>query len=224
MNPELKIQLLRILLIDLGNKLNDTMYPYYNKTRKEAAQAKANEEAFKKLFRPNAQTLIESKQLLFSKLTVEYEKTLAVLVGNLGHDQWEEEFDNAEYDTGEEWRREFLRIHKNKADFARACRPIIAERCSTYVEGGYCKSAEGFDWFGFWDAESVDYLKEAEYDYVCLHRQIRAASIQEAEGCFDAEKNKGAALATNPQKKRKFDSVHGNEKMEDSEESDEGED
>lgn len=203
-----------------GSKLIDPMYPYYNKTRREAAQDKANQEAFRKLFRPDSQTITASKQLLFVKLQAEFEKTLDVLVGNYGYDQWNEEFTDDELQTGEDWCAEFVRNHRNKAEFARGCKPIIAERCFTNVEGGSCKSADGFDWFGFWDAEGVDYLKSAEEDYIDLHRQIRAASIQQTEGCFDTKAITTPLAPPSAFKKRRFDDMDGKGKMEDSEEND----
>lgn len=205
-------------------RTNDKPFPFYNRTRAEAAQLANNKKAFSKLFRPKSELLGKEKRQLFAKLIVVYEKTLEVLAKGYGYDQWDEEFTDDDLQKGSHWFAKFQATTGGRAEFAHKCHPRIAERCSTYVEGGSCKSAEGFDWFGFWDAEDLVYLTEAEDDYLCLHREIRAASIQQTEGCFDTEKKPAALAPSTAYKKRRVDYVDGKGKMEDSEESDEDHD
>lgn len=177
------------------------MEPFYNKRRKTEQQDAANKLAYRKLLSPDTTKLQATKAKAYCLFKEEHAKTLTLAINNIKFEDWKEEFSEEDHNTSEEWHEEFRRNGGTIA-FVKRCEPRASYQTRSFTSIT-CKTPDGFDWFGFWDAESDDYINEAIDDYRTLQRQIRCAILVAEDGCLPKTKNKSLASFDG---KRKADS------------------
>jgi len=159
----------------------------------------------KQVVKPRAHLLAEVKLRSFNSMKLISGFSSNILLYKKKWDECEEEFTNATLYEAEDWLEDW-KTQEEARHFASKLFPVDAKSANLYENSPnfHVKTAEGFNWFVFWDEEDEAELTEMFNDYVHAHEQIRAAGYMFNDGgAMPNKENYAPGLEAN--KKRKLE-------------------